>query len=197
MRERLARLHPEVAAGEAERGRALAANPEAQRRTVRDLKIALAPVRRQVAALAGQITRLQNRLRHTPARVARTSLEPRAQRAILQHDRRHLVLAIKVAAYDAERCLAQRFNQTYRQAKDYLTMTAALFQQPGTLHLADGVLHVRIVPPADSRAREAFTALCADLNARKLRWLNTHSRLHFEPALNRTPPSAGEVFIEL
>lgn len=196
LRERLGRLRQELASGEAELGRALGANPEGQRRTVRGLKIALAPLRRRVAALAGQITRLQNRLRHTPARVPRTALEPRAQRAILQHDRRHLVLAIKVAAYDAERWLAQRFNQTYRQAKDYLTMTAALFQQPGTLYLAADVLHVRIAPPADTRAREAFTALCVDLNARKLRWLNTDYRLHFEPAVNRTSPSAGGVLTE-
>ena len=196
LRERLTRLREALAAGQAELGRALAANPEARRRTVRGLKIALAPLRRQVAALAAQITRLENRLRRTPARVPRTALEPRAKRAFLQHDRRHLVTAIKVAAYDAERWLAQRFNETYRQAKDYLTMTASLFQQPGTLHLADGVLHVRILPPADGRAREAFVALCADLNARKLRWLNTDVCLHFAPAVNQTTPSAGEVFTE-
>jgi transposase len=196
LRERLARLRQELGAGEAELGRALAANPEAKRRTVRGLKIALAPLRRKVAALAGQITRLVNRLRHTPAQVPRTTLEPRAKRAILRHDRRHLVMAIKVAACDAEHWLGQRFNQSYRQAKDYLTMTAALFQQPGTLHLAHGVLHVRIVPPADSRAREAFTALCTDLNDRKLRWLNTDYRLHFEAAVNRNTSSVGEVFTE-
>lgn len=196
LRERLARLREERASGEAELGQALAANPEAKRPTVRGLKIALAPLRRKVAALAGQITRLTNRLRHTPARVPRTTLEPRAKRAILRHDRRHLVMAIKLAAYDAERWLGQRFNRTYRQAKDYLTMTAALFQQPGTLHLAEGVLHVRILAPADSRAREAFTALCSDLNARKLRWLNTDYRLHFEPAVNRSTPSVGEIFTE-
>jgi hypothetical protein len=196
LRERLARLRQELTTRQAELGRALAANPEAHRRTVRGLKIALAPLRRQVAALAAQITRLENRLRRTPARVPRTALEPRAKRAILQHDRRHLVTAIKVAAYDAERWLAQRFNATYQQAKDYLTMTAALFQQPGTLALAEGVLHVRITPPADGRAREAFTALCAELNAKKLRWLNTDVRLHFEPAVNQNTPSAGEVFTE-
>lgn len=196
LRERLTRLREALAAGQAELGRALAANPEARRRTVRGLKIALAPLRRQVAALAAQITRLTNRLRHTPAKVPRTALEPRAQRAILQQDRRHLVMAIKLAANDAERWLAQRFNETYRQAKDYLTMTASLFQQPGTLHLADGVLHVRILPPADGRAREAFTALCTELNAQKVHWLNTDVRLHFEPAVNQTAPSAREVFTE-
>lgn len=182
LRERLARLRQELTARQADLGRALAANPEARRRTVRGLKIALAPLRRQGAALAAQITRLETRLRYTPAKVPRTALEPRAKRAILQHDRRHLVTAIKVAAYDAERWLAQRFNVTYQRANDYLTVTASLFQQPGTLHLAAGVLHVRIVPPADGRAREAFTALCAELNTKKLRWLNTEVRLHFEAA---------------
>lgn len=196
LRERLARLRQDLATRQAELGRALAANPEARRRTVRGLKIALAPLRRQVAVLAAQITRCANRLRHTPAKVPRTTLEPRAQRAILRHDRRHLVMAIKLAACDAERWLAQRFNATYRQAKDYLTMTASLFQQPGTFHLADGVLHVRILPPADGRAREAFTALCTELNARNGRWLNTDVRLHFEPAVNQTTPSAREVFTE-
>ena len=150
-----------------------------------------------MAALAGQIGRLATRLRHTPARVPRTALEPRAKRAILQHDRRHLVTAVKLAAYDAERWLGQQFNQTTRQAKDYLTMTASLFQQPGTIHLADGVLQVRIVPPADRRAAKAFGALCGDLNARKLRWLNTDIRLHFEPAVNQTAPSPGEVLTEV
>jgi hypothetical protein len=184
LRERLARLRQELTARQADLGQALAANRETWRRTVRGLKIALAPLRRQVAALAGQLTRLENRLRHTPAKVSRTALEPRAKRAILQHDRRHLVTAIKVAAYDAERWLAQRFNVTYQQSKDYLTMTASLFQQPGTLHLTDGVLQVRITPPADGRAQEAFTALCAELNAKKLRWLNTEVRLHFEPMVS-------------
>jgi len=75
-------------------------------------------------------------------------------------------------------------------------MTASLFQQPGTLHLADGVLQVRIVPPADRRVATAFRALCADLNARKLRCLNTDIRLHFEDAVNPTAPSAGEVLTE-
>ncbi len=196
LRDRLTGMHQALAAGEAELGRALAANPEGRRRTVRGLKIALAPLRRRVAALAGQIGRLAIRLRHTPAQVPRTALEPRAQRAILQQDRRHLVTAIKVAAYDAERWLGQQFNQTYRQAKDYLTMTASLFQQPGTIHLADGVLQVRIIPPADRRAAAAFRALCTDLSARKLRWLNTDIRLHFEPAVNQTAPSPGEVLTE-
>jgi len=196
LRERLARLREALATRQAELGRALAANPEARRRTVRGLKIALAPLRRQVAALAAQVTRCANRLRHTPAKVPRRTLEPRAQRAILRHDRRHLVMAIKLAACDAERWLAQQFNATYRQAKDYLTMTASLFQQPGTLHLVDGVLHVRILPPVDGRARAGFTTLCTELNARKPRWLNTDIRLHFEPAVNQTTSSAREVFTE-
>jgi len=196
LRERLARRRQAREAAEAELGRALTANPESRRRTVRGLKIALAPLRRRVAALAEQIGRLERRLRRTPARVPRTALNPRAQRAILRYDRRHLVTAIKVATYDAERWLGQQFNQTYRQAKDYLTMTASLFQQPGTLHLAEGVLHVCIAPPADRRAAVAFRALCVDLNARKLRWLNTDIRLHFEAEVNQTAPSAGEVLTE-
>jgi hypothetical protein len=191
LRERLAHRREERRAAEAELGRALTANAEGRRRTVRGLKIALASLRRRVGTLTAQITRLTARLKRTPAKVPRTTLEPTAQRAILRADRRHLVLALKLATYDAERWLGERFNATYQQAKDYRTLTASLFQQPGTLHLADGVLHVRIVPPAGGRAQAAFAALCADLTARELRWLNTDIRLDFAPAVNQTGPSAG------
>ncbi len=62
-----------------------------------------------MAALAAQISRCANRLRHTPAKTLWTVLRAAGQ-AGDPHDRRHLVTAIKLAAYDAERPLAERFE---------------------------------------------------------------------------------------
>jgi len=53
-----------------------------------------------------------------------------------------------------------------------------------------------LVPPADGRAREPLAALCTELNAQKLHQLKARGRLHFEPAVNQTAPSAREVFTE-
>jgi len=109
-----------------------------------------------------------------------------------------------VSAYGFECWLVQRFNATYRQSKDYLAMTASLFQWKSTLHLAHGLLHVQITSPADGRrARHAFIALCAELTARELRWPNTDVRLHFGPAqrpgtFSRSPESSdSNAFVRL
>src|SRR4029453_11830741 len=129
---------------------ALDNNSESRRRTTRGLKIAQADLRRQIAQLRQSLSRLENRLRHTPGQIPAQKVDK--QRALLREDRRLLVNAIKLATANAERMLALRFDRVYRCPKDAFSIFRGLLQSPGIVRQnGPDQLDVILKPPPSGK----------------------------------------------
>jgi len=170
----------ELIEAEARLGRVLDGNEEQVHPSSRGLKIAHAKLRRGIAEMKLKLVRLKNRLRHTPARLPKNELDPKAQRATLKTDRRNLVNVIKIAAYNAERLLARQFNEVYQDPRDYLTIFRSLFHQPGTiLRMGDGSLRVEIQAPSDPKVSHALEVLIQNINQKNPQLFGQGPRLEF------------------
>ena len=175
------RTSQELVEAEARLGRALEGNLERVHPSCRGLKIAQAQLRRGIADLKQKLGRLKNRLRHTPARLPKNQLDPKAQRATLQSDRRNLVNVIKIATYNAERLLARQFHQVYQNPRDYLTIFRSLFHQPGTIsRMPDGSLRVEIQSPSDPKVSHALGDLIQSINEKNPQLFGYGPRLKFD-----------------
>jgi hypothetical protein len=163
---------------EAQLGRALDGNDETRRATARGLKIAHATVRRDLAQRRQVLARLENRLRHTPSQIAAAAVDK--TRFLLREDRRLLVNALKLLAYNAEKLLAHRFHQYYQQPKDVLSIFRGVLQLPGEVHpLASDRLEVRLARPHSDKVAQALEGLLRDLNLEHPRLLGDGPILSF------------------
>jgi len=180
LRALVERTSQELVEAEARLGRALDGNEEQVHPSSRGLKIAHAKLRRGIAQLKQKLVRLKNRLRHTPARLPKDELDPKAQRATLKTDRRNLVNVIKIATYNAERLLARQFNEVYQDSRDYLTIFRSLFHQPGTiLRMPDGSLRVEIQAPSDPKVSHALEVLIQNINKKNPQLFGRGPKLEF------------------
>lgn len=171
-------LSQQIQSLEAELGRALDNNNESRRRTTRGLKIAQADLRRQIAQLRQSLSRLQNRLRHTPGQIPAQKVDK--QRALLREDRRLLVNAIKLATANAERMLALRFDRVYRCPKDACSIFRGLLQSPGIVR-QNGPDQVDVIlkRPDSGKVARALQSLLTELNTQQPRMLSSGPILAF------------------
>lgn len=181
LRALMERASQELVEAEARLGRALDGNEERAHPSSRGLKIANAKLRRGIAELKQKLVRLKNRLRHTPARLPKTELDPKARRATLKTDRRNLVNVIKIATSNAERLMARQFNETYQDSRDYLTIFRSLFHQPGTIsRMPDGSLRVEIHSPSDPKVSHALGVLIQNINEKNPKLFGHGPKLMFD-----------------
>ena len=188
LKEQVRTLSKQIQSLEAELGRALDDNDESRRRTTRGLKIAKADLRRQISKQRQALSRLENRLRHTPGQISAQKVDK--QRALLREDRRLLVNAVKLAAANAERMLALRFDRVYQCPKDAFSIFRALLHLPGIVR-PSGPDHVDVIlkrPDSDKVAR-ALKTLLAELNTQQPRMLATGPILAFRLANVSSPDS--------
>src|SRR5205823_4710115 len=152
----------EIQSLEAQLGRALNDNQESRRQTSRGLKIATAGLRRQIAQKRQSLSRLENRLRHTPGQIS--ALQVDKQRELLREDRRLLVNGLKLATANAERMLALRFDQAYQCPKDAYSIFRALLHLPGIVR-PTGPAHAEVIlqRPDTEKVARALETLLADL----------------------------------
>ena len=178
LKQKLQAVSQEVEALEAELGRALDQNEETKHRTARGLKIAHSRLRRRLAERRQVLTRLHNRLQHTPALIAATDVDK--TRSLLREDRRLVVNAIKLAAYNSERLLALRFNDYYGRRKDAFSVFRALLQLPGDVQrLSQNHIKVELQRPDSNKVATALEALMHELNQEKARLLGDGPILSF------------------
>lgn len=181
LKEQLRTTIKEIQDLEAQLGRALNDNAEAQRSTVRGMKIAHAPLRQRIAKRRQALARLENRLRHTPSLISAHTVDRR--RSLLREDRRLVVNALKIAAYNAERMLALRFNHFYQRRKDALSIFRSLLQLPGKVELCTpGRLEVRLRRPDSPKVADALDALIAEINLEPPRLIGDGPTLQFSLA---------------
>lgn len=171
-------LSKQIQSLEAQLGRALDNNQEKRQRTTRGLKIAQADLRRQIARHKQALSRLDNRLRHTPAKISAKKIDK--QRELLREDRRLLVNAIKLVTANAERMLVARFNRVYQNPKDAFSIFRGLLQSPGAVRFTGpDQVEVMLKRPDSTKVARALQSLLEQLNIEQPRMLASGPILTF------------------
>ncbi len=178
LQEQVRNLMKEVELLEGRLGRAINDNNERRRRTVRGIKIAHASLRREIAVKHQALTRLQNRLQRTPARISAAAAGK--TRSLLREDRRLLINTLKIAACNAEKDLVRRFNRAYDHPKDAFSVFRALLHLPGTIRSSGhDQLEIRLERPDSEKVASALKTLLADINLDRPRMLGDGPQLTF------------------
>src|ERR1044071_1978584 len=181
LKEQVRTLSKQIQSLEAELGRALDGNDEGRRRTTRGFKIAQADLRRRIAQQRQVLSRLENRLRHTPGQISAQRVDK--QRVLLREDRRLLVNALKLVTANAERMLALCFNRVYEYSKDAFSIFRGLLQLPGIVRLvAPDCVEVVLDRPDSDKVARALQELLTELTTQQSRMLGTGPILTFRLA---------------
>jgi len=179
LKRKLAEVQDDIVFKEAELGQALEFNDEKVRRTVRGLKLAHSRLRREIDTLYGRLSRLENRMAQTPAKIRLRDIKEKPHQAIQRTDRRNMVNAIKLATYNAERLLARKFFLHYRDPRDWLTIFRSLFHQSGSITYEEDTVLVELEAPDRANVRQALEATIQELNPMESRLFGTGPRLVF------------------
>jgi hypothetical protein len=181
LKEQVRAVSKQIQSLEAELGRALDGNHEGRRRTTRGFKIAQADLRRRIAQQRQVLSRLENRLRHTPGRISAHRVDK--QRVLLREDRRLLVNALKLVTANAERILALSFNRVYKCSKDAFSIFRGLLQLPGIVRPIDpDRIEVVLDRPDSDKVATALQELLTELTTQQSRMLGTGPILAFRLA---------------
>jgi hypothetical protein len=179
LKQKIAQVQEDIVFKEAELGQALEINDEKAHRTARGLKVAHARLRRETGYLYARLARLEARLAKTPAKVPLNQIKDKPMMAIQRTDRRNMLNAIKLAAYNAERLLARRFFRHYRDMRDWLTIFRSLFHLSGSITYEDQRVLVELDAPDRPHVRRALEATIRELNPMEGRLFGTGPRLVF------------------
>ena len=139
---------------------------------MRGLKIARADLRRQLHEAEARVRRLFAKRKTIPKRIPASDLET------LKTEKKLIVDAIKIAAYQAETELLRLLHDHYPRAGDEgRTLLHAAFQSPGRLEVIDGDLHVPLAAQSSPHRTAAQTGLCQQLDATPTPFPGTNLRL--------------------
>ena len=181
LKEQARTLSKHIQSLEAELGRALDGNDEGRRRTTRGFKIAQAGLRRRIAQQRQVLSRLENRLRHTPGQISAQRVDK--QRVLLREDRRMLVNALKLVTANAERMLALCFNRVYECSKDAFSIFRGLLQLPGVVRRVEpDLVEVVLERPDSDKVARALQELLTELTTQQSRMFGTGPILAFRLA---------------
>jgi transposase len=179
LKRKIAEVQDDIVFKEAELGQALEFNEEKVRRTARGLKLAHSRLRREIDILYGRLSRLENRMAQTAAKIRLRDIKEKPQQAIQRTDRRNMVNAIKLATYNAERLLARKFFLHYRDPRDWLTIFRSLFHLSGSITYEKDTVLVELEAPDRANVRQALEATIQGLNPMGSRLFGTGPRLVF------------------
>lgn len=189
LKEQVRTLCKQIQSLEAELGRALDGNHESSRRTTRGFKIAQADLRRRISQQRQALSRLENRLRHTPGQISAQQIDK--QSVLLREDRRLLVNALKLATANAEKMLALRFNRAYQCPKDACSIFRGLLQLPGTVRRVNpNRLEVVLEQPDSDKVAIALQTLLTELNTQQHRMFAQGPILAFRLADVKSSPES-------
>jgi len=169
---RLKKAKAEVERLRAELGGEAACNDEATRPTMRGFKIAHAELRQQLHEAEAEVRELCEKRKAIPKRIPATDLET------LKSERKLIMDAIKMSAYQVETELLGMLHQHYARTSDEgRTLLSAAFQSSARLEVAEGELRVTIAPQASPHRTAALAALCEELDAKAVVFPGTDLRL--------------------
>jgi transposase len=150
----------EVSRLRAELGAEAAANQEQQRPTMRGFKVAQADLRQQLAQAELRAQALAEQLRQLPERVPAKGLKT------LKKEKKLIVDAIKIIAYQCETALQDRLHKHYARADaEGRTLLQAAFQSSASLEVTETELKITIATQSSPHRSEALAKLCGELDA--------------------------------
>lgn len=169
----LRQARAEVVRLQAALGEQAEANEESQRPTMRGFKIAHAELREQLRAEEARVSRLEQKLEGLPKRVPASDLK------VLKRDKKYVVDAIKLTAYQIETELLEMLREDYQRTEDEgRTFLQAAFQSCGRLEVEANELRVTLAAQSSPHRSRALAALCEKLNALDTCFPGTNLRLH-------------------
>ena len=150
----------EVSRLRAELGAEAAANQEQQRPTMRGFKVAQARLRQHLEQAELREQALAEQLRQLPERVPAKGLKT------LKKEKKLIVDAIKIIAYQCETALLDRLRKHYARADDEgRTLLPAAFQARASLEVTETELKITIAAQSSPHRSEALAKLCRELDA--------------------------------
>jgi transposase len=154
------RVQAEVTRLRAQLGAAAAENEERRRPTMRGFKVAQAGLRRQLEQAELREQGLTEQLRELPQRVTAKGLKT------LKKERKLIVDAIKMIAYQLETELLGRLAKHYARADDEgRTLLHAAFQSSARMQVTETELKITIAAQSSPHRTEALAQLCQELDA--------------------------------
>jgi hypothetical protein len=171
--KRLREARKEVQRLQAVLGEQADTNQESKRPTMRGFKIAHAELREQLVAATARVSRLKKKLEKLPKRV------PAGDLKVLKKEKRYVVDAIKMTAYQIETALLEMLREHYQRAdEEGRTFLQAAFQSSGRLEVRENELRVTLAAQSSPHRSRALAALCEKLNALGSCFPGTNLRLH-------------------
>jgi transposase len=150
----------EVMRLQAELGAEVQANEEQQRPTMRGFKIAQASLRQQLEEAQMRERELTEQLRQLPKRVPAEGVKT------LKKEKKLIVDAIKIVAYQCETELLKRLGPHYARADDEgRTLLHAAFQSSARMEVTETELRITLAAQSSPHRSEALAKLCQDLDA--------------------------------
>jgi transposase len=154
------RVQAEVTRLRAQLGAAAAGNEERRRPTMRGFKVAQARLRRQLEQAVLREQGLAEQLRELPQRVPAKGVKT------LKKERKLIVDAIKMTAYQLETELLGRLAKHYARAEDEgRTLLHAAFQSSARMQVTETELKIIIAAQSSPHRTEALAQLCQELDA--------------------------------
>lgn len=164
---------------QAEYGRAVAANPERLRPTVRGFKIAHGKLGQALRTAMAKVAELEARQKQTPSRVTVGQVVP-GEVVKLAPERKLLTNLLKMIAYQAETDLVRQVSSHYqRTEQEGRTLIQTALQDAANLELSDTQLNIVLVPLSSPHRTRAIAALCEELNRTPIHFPGTRLRLHY------------------
>lgn len=147
-------------------------NEEEERPTMRGFKIAHAELRQQLRAATAHVRRLQEKLERLPQRIPASDLK------VLKKEKKYVVEAIKMTAYQLETELLETLGEHYARTEDEgRTFLQSAFQACGRLEIGLDELRVTLAAQSSPHRTQALAALCEKLNALDACFPGTNLRL--------------------
>lgn len=154
------RVRAEVTHLRAQLGAAANANAERQRPTMRGFKVAQATLRRQLAEAERREKVLAEQRRQLPRRVPATGMKT------LKKEKKLIVDAIKMMAYQVETTLLGRLGNHYARAADEgRTLLHAAFQSSARMEVTEKELQITLAAQSSPHRSEALAHLCQEVDA--------------------------------
>lgn len=136
------------------------ANAEQQRPTMRGFKVAQAELRHRVQQAELRVQALAEERHQLPARVPAQGLKT------LPTEKKLLVDALKIMAYQCETALLDRLQPHYkRNADEGRTLLQAAFQSSARLEVTETELRITIAAQSSPHRSAALAAVCRELDA--------------------------------
>jgi transposase-like protein len=150
----------EVVRLQAELGGEAQANEEQQRPTMRGFKIAQASLRKQLEEAQLLEQELTEQQRQLPKRVPAKGVKT------LKKEKKLIVDAIKIIAYQCETELLNRLGPHYARADDEgRTLLHAAFQSSASMEVTETELRITLAAQSSPHRSEALAKLCRELDA--------------------------------